>query len=45
MRRLEEIDDMTCWSACASWLAHLIYDQGRYDEAEDWARQSSAAGR
>jgi len=41
---LEEIDDMTCWSACASWLAHLIYDQGRYDEAEDWARQSSAAG-
>ena len=40
---LEEIGDWNCWSYRACWLAQLIYHQGRFEEAETWAKASSEA--
>jgi class 3 adenylate cyclase/tetratricopeptide (TPR) repeat protein len=41
---LEEMGDRALWSTGACELAQSLYSQGRYDEAETWARRASEAG-
>jgi len=41
---LEEMGERAFWSTGAGELAQALYCQGRYDEAESWARRGGEAG-